>query len=211
MAIAGLIIAVFSLIISGIVLWKNYLSPFRLKIHCGNPRLEPVPLVLKDGSTVTRFAVVLPLYFVNTGASDGIISDIVLIVSSTQYKWLFQPFFYTKYGIQTESVLGKRLTEDPSNKPFYPLHLLGKEKIHKSIVFAALPNVEGFPLGNDPLVLGRYTFEVRTLELSRNDYENKLTFNVDLSQEQISSLSASNCIIPFMEEVKQKRQSLKSE
>jgi hypothetical protein len=210
-ALAGLIIAVFSLIISGIVLWKNYLSPFRLKVYCGNPRLEPVPLALKDGGTVTRFAVILPLYFANTGASDGIISDIVMIVRSTEYTWLFQPFFYTKYSIQTESALGRKLTEDPSNEPFYPLHLLGKEKIHRSIVFVSLPKVEGFPLGDNPLLPGRYTFQVRTLELSRKDYENKLTFNLDLSKEHISSLSAANCIIPFIEEVKQKRRSLQAE
>jgi len=208
--LAGVIIAVFALIISGLVAWKNYLSPFRVKVYCGNPRLEPVPLVLKDGGTVTRFAVILPLYFANTGASDGIISDIVVIVRSAQYTWLFQPFFYTKYGMQTESALGKKLTEDPSNEPFYPMHLLGKEKIHRSIVFVTLPNDERFPLGDNPLLPGRYSFQVQTLELSRKDYENKLIFNVDLNEEQVSSLSAANCIIPFVEEVKQRRQSLQA-
>jgi hypothetical protein len=196
------------LIISGLVAWKNYLSPFRVKVYCGNPRLEPVPLVLKDGGTVTRFAVILPLYFANTGASDGIISDIVLLVRSAQYTWLFQPFFYTKYGIKTESALGKKLTEDPSNEPFYPMHLLGKEKIHRSIVFVALPNDKRFPLGDSPLLPGRYSFQVRTLELSRKDYENKLIFHVDLNEEQISILSTANYIIPFVEEIKQRRQSL---
>lgn len=211
MELAGVIIAVFALIISGLVAWKNYLSPFRVKVNCGNPRLEPVLLYLKDGGTVTRFAVILPLYFANTGASDGIITDIVVIVRSTQYTWLFQPFFYTKYGMQTESALGKKLTEDPSNEPFYPIHLLGKEKVYKSIVFVALPNDERFPLGDNPLLPCRYGFQVQTLELSRKDYENKLIFNVDLNKEQISSLSAGNCIIPFVEEVKQRRQSLQAE
>jgi hypothetical protein len=208
--LAGVIIAVFALIISGLVAWKNYLSPFRVKVYCGNPRLEPVPLVLKDRDTVIRFVVILPLYFANTGASDGIISDIAMIVRSAQYTWLFQPFFYTKYGMKTESALGKKLTEDPSNEPFYPMHLLGKEKIQRSIVFVALPKDERFPLGDSPLLPGRYSFQVQTLELSKKDYENKLIFHVDLNEEQISSLSAANCIIPFMEEVKQRRQSLQA-
>lgn len=196
--VAGVIIAVFALIVSGFVAWENYFSPFRVKIYCGNPRLEPAPLVLKDRNTVTRFAVILPLYFANTGASDGIVSDIVLIVRSVQYTWLFQPFFYTKYGMQSESALGRKLTEDPSNEPFYPIHWLGKEKLHRSIVFGALPNDERFPLGDNPLLPAIYSFQVQTLELLRRDYENKLIFNVDLSKEQVSSLSAANCIIPFV-------------
>lgn len=207
MELAGVTIAVFALIISGTVAWKIYLSPFHVKVYYGNPRLEPGKLDLGSGRTITRFAFILPLYFVNTGASDGIISDIAVIVCSPKNTWLFQPFFYTKYGMQTESALGRKLTEDPLNEPFYPLHLLGKEKIYRSIMFVSLPN-ERFSLGDNPLLSGRYNFQVQTLEFSKKDYETKLTFNIDLNEEQISSLEAANCIIPFVEEVKKRRQSL---
>ena len=207
---AGVIIGVIALLVSGIVAWKNYFSPFRVTVYCGNPRLEPIGLNLGSGRTVIRFSVILPLYFVNAGARDGIISDIVLIVRSPKNTWLFHPFFYAKYGMQTESVLGKKLTEDPSNEPFYPMHLPGKKKIYKSIVFVSLP-VEKFPLGDNPLLPGRYSFQVQTLEVLKKHYETKLVFNVNLNEEQISSLSAGSCLIPFMEEVKEKRQSLQAE
>ena len=210
MALAGIITGLIALIVSGIIAWKNYFSPFRVRVYCGNPRLEPGMHDLGDGRTVIRFAVILPLYFVNTGARDGTISDIALIVRSTKNIWLFQPFFYTKYGMQTESALGKELTKDPSNEPFYPVHLLGKEKIYKSIVFVSLPN-ERFPLGDNPLLPGNYTFQVKTLEVAKKDYETKLIFNVDLNEEHISSLSAGAFFIPFVEEVKKKRQDLQAE
>jgi hypothetical protein len=199
---AAIIISIIALIVSGVVAWKNYFSPFQVKIYCGNPRLEPGNYNLGDGRMVARFAVILPLYFVNVGARDGIIRDIVLIVRSPQNVWLFQPFFYTKYGVQTEPALGEKLTKDPSNEPFYPVHLQGKEKVYKSIAFAAL-NSERFPLGDNPLFPGRYTFQVKTLEAAKKDYESKLTFNIVLNEEQISSLSVANCIIPFLEEIKE--------
>ena len=211
MALVGVITGIIALIVSGIVAWKNYLSPFRAKVEYGNPRLEPVKLNLGGGRAVTRFAVILPLYFVNTGARDGIISDIALIVTSAQNTWLFQPFLYTKYGIQTESTLGERLTEDPSNEPFYPIHLLGKEKIYKSIVFVSLPS-ERFPLGDNPLLPGTYSFQIRVLEASKKDYEAKKTFTIKLSEENVNGLSSPTSpkyLIPFTEEIKEKRQNLR--
>lgn len=207
MEIAGFITGVIALIISGILAWKNYLSPFNVKIHCGNPRLEPAPLKLKDGGTVIRFVPILPLYFVNTGARDGVISDIAVVVKSEKNTWLFQPFFYTKYGMQTESAFGEKLTKDPSNEPFYPVHLEGKLRIYKVVAFAPLKH-EKFPFGTNSLLPGRYTFQVQTLDASKKDYETKLIFNVNLNEEYISGLSAGNYIIPFVEEVMKRRQSL---
>jgi len=211
MALVGVITGIIALMVSGIVAWKNYLSPFRLKVYCGSPRLEPCKLHLEGGIVVTRFSVLLPLYFVNTGARDGIISDIALIVRSAKNTWLFQPFFYAKYSVQTEATLGKKLTEDPSNEPFYPIHLIGKEKVYKSIVFASLPN-ERFPLGENPLLPGTYGFQVQTLEASKKGYEAKLTFNIKLSEETVNELASPTSptyLIPFTEEIKAKRQSLR--
>lgn len=210
MALAGVITGIIALLVSGVVAWKNYLSPFKLKVYCGNPRLEPVKVDLGNGRSVTRFSAILPLHFVNTGARDGIVRDIAMIVSSAQNTWLFQPYFYSKYSIQTESTLGKKLIDDPSNEPFYPIHLLGMEKTYKSIVFVSLPS-EKFPLGDNPLLPGLFSFQVRTSEDGEKDYESKLTFNINLTEEHISSLSAANYIIPFIEEVKEKRQSLQAD
>jgi hypothetical protein len=210
MEIAGFITGVIALIISGFVAWKNYLSPFNVKIYCGNPRLERMPQQLEDGGTVIRFSAILPLYFTNTGARDGAISDIALIVKSEKNTWLFQPFFYTKYSIKTESTLGETLTKDPSNEPFYPVHLAGKSTVYKSIVFALVKH-EKFPFGTNPLLPGRYTFQVQTSDALKKDYETKLIFNVNLNEEYISSLSAGLYIIPFVEEVIKRRQSLQVE
>jgi hypothetical protein len=96
-----------------------------------------------------------------------------------------------------------------SIEPFYPIHLLGKEKIHKDIVFVPLFD-ERFPFGDNPLSPGRYNFQVRILDVSKKGYETKLIFNIDLNEEQISMLSAANYIFPFVEEVKQRRQSLQT-
>jgi len=207
MELAGVVTGAIALIISVILALKNYFSPFHVGIFCGNPRLESLPLELEDGSKVIRFAAILPLYFTNTGARDGVISDIILLVNSDQNKWLFQPFFYTKYSIKTESALGTKLTEDPSNEPFYPVHLAGKSKVYKPIVFGPLKH-EWFPLGTNPLSAGKYSFTVKTLEVDKKDYETKLVFNVTLSNEQINHLSTGNCLIPFLDEVKEKREKL---
>lgn len=166
-----------------------------------------MPQRLEDGGEVIRFSAILPLYFANAGARDGAISDIVLIVKSEKNTWLFQPFFYTKYSLQTESALGKKLTEDTSNEPFYPLHLAGKSTVYKSIVFA-LAKHEKFPFGTNPLLRGKYNFEIRTLEANKKNYKTKLVFNITLNEEQIKGLSNGAHLIPFLDEIKEKRQEL---
>jgi len=205
--ITGAIAITISGILSGILAWKNYFSPFNVKIYCGNPRLEPMPQRFKDGSTVMRFSAILPLYFANTGAREGVINDIVLIVNSDQNEWLFQPFFYTKYGIKTEPTFGKNIFDDPFNEPFYPIHLAGKSKVYKSIAFALLKH-ERFPFGTNPLVAGNYNFAVRTLEAGKEEYETKLVFNIDLNDERVANLSKGNIVIPFLKEITDKRQQI---
>lgn len=211
MATASIIISIIALIVSGIVAWKNYLAPFRLSLHSGAPRLERCPVELIDGRAVMRFAVVLPLYFVNEGAQDGIISDIALIVRSEQNAWLFYPAFYCKYSVSTEPTLGRMLTKDPANEPFYPPHLQGKETLYKPIVFFPVSTNKKFPLGDKPLLPGKYTFQVMTLETVKKDYEVKLTFQITLTEEKIREFESSpslTCLIPFIDEVQDKRQLL---
>jgi len=207
MGVAGLVIAIIALLISGFVAWNNFLSPFNVKVSCGNPRLEPLPLKLEDGGEVFRFYAILPLHFTNTGAKGGTISDIALIVKSEENTWLFQPAFYTKYGVQTELTLGKKLTKDPSNEPFYPINLAGKTTIYKSIVFTPAKH-EKYPFGANPLLPDIYTFTVQTLKNDEEDYETQLTFNLVLQEEQVTSLSRGNYLIPFTEELKKKRQQI---
>jgi hypothetical protein len=207
MELAGVITGAVALIISVILAWKNYLSPFRPGILCGNPRLEPLPLKLENGSKVTRFSAILPLCFTNSGAREGDISDIVLLVHSDQNEWLFQPFFYTQYSMKTESTLGAGLTDGPSNEPFYPIHLPGKGTVYKPILFALLKH-EQFPLGTSPLSPGKYSFILKTLEADRKHHRTKLVFNVTLNSEEINQLSAGACLIPFLDEVKRKREEL---
>jgi len=207
MELAGVITGAVALIISVILAWKNYLSPFQPGILCGNPRLEPVPLKLEDGSKVIRFSAILPLCFTNTGAREGVISDIILLVTSAQNEWLFQPFFYTKYSMRTESTLGTGLTDDPSNEPFYPIHLPGKSTVYKPILFALLKH-EQFPFGTSPLSPGKYSFILKTLEVDKKHHRTKLVFNVTLNSEQISQLSTGAHLIPFLDEVKSKREKL---
>jgi len=211
MELAGVITGAIAITISGtlsvILAWKNYFSHFNVKVYHGNPRLEPLPLKLEDGGKVVRFSTILPLYFENTGANGGVIRDIALTVKAENNKWLFQPFFYTKYSMQTESTLDKRLTKDPSNEPFYPLHLSGKSTVYKSIVFA-LTKHEKFPFGTNPLLPGKYTFEIKTLEFNKKEYKTKLTFNIELNKEKIADLSKGAILIPFLEEIKNKREQI---
>jgi hypothetical protein len=209
MELAGVITGAIALIISVILAWQNYLSPFHVEVFCGNPRLESLPLKLEDGSKAVRFAPILPFYFTNSGAREGVISDIILVVNSDQNEWLFQPFFYTKYSMKTESALGTKLTEDPSNEPFYPVHLGGKSKVYKSVVFAPLKH-ERFPLGTNPLSPGKYSFTLKTLEVGKKHYETKLAFKITLGSEQINQLSAGSYLIPFLDEVKEKREKLRN-
>jgi len=211
METVSIIISIIALVVSGIVAWKNYLAPFKLSLHSGAPRLEPCPVELIEGGAVMRFAVILPLYFVNKGAHDGIISDIVLIVRSGQSAWLFYPAAYCKYSLSTEPALGKMLTKDPSNEPFYPPHLQGKEILYKPIVFSPVGNSKKFPLGDKPLLPGKYTFQVMILETLRKDYKVKLTLHITLSKEQISEFESSISLrgwIPVIDEVQVKRQLL---
>ena len=102
---------------------------------------------------------------------------------------------------------GLGLTEDPSNEPFYPVHLAGKSKVYKSIVFSLLKH-ERFPLDTNPLSTGKYSFTVKTLEVNKKDYETKLVFNITLNNEQINNLSTGSYLIPFLDEVKDKREKL---
>jgi len=208
MELAGVITGAIALIISLTLLWKNYLSPFNVKIYCGgSPRLEPIPQKLEDGGTVSRFSAILPLYFVNTGARDGVIRDVILVVNSDQNKWLFKPAFYTKYSIKTELTLGATLTKDPSNEPFYYIHLAGKSMVFKSIVFV-LEKHEKFPFGTNPLSAGNYSFAVRALEVGKEEYKTKLVFNINLNEESIADFSKGGIYFPFLEEIKDKRQQL---
>jgi len=211
MGMASIIISIIALVVSGIVAWKNYLAPFKLSLHSGAPRLEPCPVQLIDARAVMRFAVIVPLYFVNKGAHDGIVSDIVLIVRSGQSAWLFYPAAYCKYSLSTEPALGKMLTRDPSNEPFYPPHLQGKETLYKPIVFFPVGNSKKFPLGDKPLLPGKYIFQVMILETLRKDYKVKLTLNITLSKEQINEFESSTSLtglIPFVDEIQCKRQLL---
>jgi hypothetical protein len=211
METASITISIIALVVSGIVAWKNYLAPFKLSLHSGAPRLERCPVKLIDGRTVMRFVVVLPLYFINEGAHDGTISDIVLIVHSGQNAWLFYPAFYCKYNVSTEPTLGMMLTKDKSNEPFYPPHLQAKETLYKPIVFPPVGDSKKFPLGDNPLLPGKYTFQVMILETLKKDYEVKLTFHITLSEEKISEFESSpslTCLIPFIDDVQNKRQLL---
>lgn len=207
MEVAGFVTGIIALLISGFIVYKNYLSPCNIKVYCGNPRLEPMPQRFKDGSAVMRFSTILPLYLTNTGAREGIISDVMLVVKSDQNEWLFQPFFYTKYSMETEPSFGKKIFDDPLNEPFHPIHLAGKSKVYKSIAFALLKH-ENFPLGTNPLVAGNYNFAVRTLEAGKEEYETSLVFNIDLNDERVANLSNGNIVIAFLKEILNKRQQL---
>lgn len=211
MGMASIIISIVALIVSGIVAWKNYLAPFSLSLHSGAPRLEPCPVEMAEGGAVMRFAVILPLYFVNKGAHDGIVSDIVLIVRSEQSAWLFYPAAYCKYSLSTEPALGKMLTKDASNEPFYPPHLEGRETLYKPVVFSPVGNSKKFPLGDNRLLPGEYTFQVMILEMPRRDYEVKLTLHITLSKEQVKEFESSRSLtglIPLVDEIQGKRQML---
>jgi hypothetical protein len=208
MEVASIIISVVALVVSVIVAWHNYLSPFHLELHCGSPRLEPQPLKLEGGKKVARFAVVLPMHFANTGALGGVVTDIVLKVRTPEGStWLFLPFFYTRYGVSNESTFGKKFTEDSTNEPFHPLHLLGREKTYRAVAFVALPN-DNFPLGVNPLSSGTYTFQIETLETGKDDYALKSTFAISLSEKNVKEWGTSDSpsyLVPFLEETKQKR------
>jgi len=211
MATASIIISIVALILSGIVAWKNYLAPFKLSLDSGSPRLEPCPVKLIGGREVIRFAVVLPLHFVNMGTHDGSIKDIVLTVRSRENAWLFYPGFYCKYSVSTESTLGRKLTEDPSNEPFYPIHLQGKQTLYKPIVFFPVSNNKRFPLGDNPLLPGKHGFQIKTLQAGKEDYEVKLSFHITLSEEttiKFGSPASPVYFIPFIDEVQDKRQML---
>ena len=208
MEIAGFITGIIALFISGIIAWKDYFSRFNVRIYCGNPRLEPGIHILKDNSTVTRFAVILPIYFVNTGAMDGIIDDIAITVKSQNNTWKYFPFFYTRYTVKTDSALGKKLTDDPANEPFSPIHLQSKEQVDKTIVFASLEN-QYSTLGENPLLPDKYTFSVQTSELVKKKYSTKLEFSISLNAEQVADLSKGHILIPNKEEIVNKRQQLK--
>lgn len=209
--LASIVISIVALGVSCFVAWKNYLAPFSLNVYSGNPRLEPCPLKLVGGKEVTRFAVVLPLYFVNKGAQGGLIRDIILAVELGKSVWLFYPGFYCKYDVSTETTLGMRLIQDSSNEPFYSIHLQGKEKLYKPIVFYPVGDNKKYPLGDSPLLSGKYTFRVKTLEAEKKGYELKYTFNITLNEEKVrefASSAAPTCFIPFMDEVQDKRQML---
>lgn len=193
-------IALTALIISGIVAYRAHFSRFNVKIYCGNPRLEPVATEEKRGGPAISFCPILPLYFINTGAKGGVIRNIVTIVKTDRKKWLSQSVVYTPYNLQRTSPFGQRLTEDPANELFYPIQLQGKSSIYKSIGFMPL-ETDGFPTDKNPLLAGKYTFEIKVLLAHKKHFETKLVFSINLQQSQINSLSNGDRLIPFLEEV----------
>jgi hypothetical protein len=200
MEIAGFVTGVIALIISGFIAWNNYISRVNIKIICGNPRIEPVFLKEGNGDAAILFSAIFPLYFINLGAQDGVIRNIIIIVKSDQKQWLCKSAFYTAYNIQKESTLGRKLTEDPSNEPFYPVYLSGKSKIYKPIAFVPMKTDE-FPIDTSPLLAGKYNFEIRTLEANKKDYKTKIVSSITLNEEQIKDLSGEANIIPSLKEV----------
>ena len=159
-----------------------------------------------------RYAVVLPLHIVNNGARDGLIRDIVLIVHIGDSHWLFSPAFYCDYTVSTEVTLGDDLTKKPSNVPFYPIHLSGKESVYKSIIFVPDASNEGFPMGDSKMVSGKYQFSVSVLKTDKHDYEEKLVFDITLNDDQIGTLNRTDrhmILIPHVDSVRDKRQTLR--
>jgi hypothetical protein len=211
MEILTVIISATALIISLFVAWQTFVSPFSLIIHSGNPRIEYFPQKLKDGGQVIRFTAILPLQLVNKGARDGLVKDIVIIVHSDSFDWMFYPAFYCDYSISNESTLGNTLTKNNTNIPFYPIHLNGKETLYKSILFVPDGQNERFPLGNGKIVSGKYHFSVCTLKRNKFDYEEKLSFDITFNDEQIRDMNTPNRIgtIPFVDELKNARHKLK--
>lgn len=205
----SLIISIVALLVSIFVAWKNYLSPFSVRIYSGNPRLEPCPLNLLGGGQIMRFTVVLPLHIVNKGAQDGLIHDIILEVHKDESDWLFYPAFYCDYSVSTELTLGESLTKKPTNVPFYPMHLKGREALYKSIIFVPDGANKNFPLGSNKLSSGKYHFSVAMWETNKDEYREKLTFDITLNDEQIKdfiSTAGQKFLIPFADEVKNNRQ-----
>jgi hypothetical protein len=168
---------------------------------------------LGDGKKVTRFAAIIPLIFVNTGARDGTITDIMLKVKSDKHNWIFQPFIFTKFDLSIKSILGsEELTKDPSNTPFHPIHLQAKEKMYKPIAFTPLFDLKRLPQcppGDEPLPHGIYRFEIQALETGTDEFKPKLTFNIELGRESIHTLEIGSFLIPFRQDITKRRQKQK--
>jgi len=207
----SIVISVIALSISLLVAWKNYISPFEIRIHSGNPRLETAPVMLPGGGQVMRFAVVLPLHIINKGAQDGLIRDIVLMIHTNADDWFYYPAFYCDYNVSTNPTLGDTLTKKESNIPFYPIHVDGRASLYKSIIFVFDAKNEKFPIGTTNMTPGDYHFTVNILESGHIEYRERLSFIVPLSDEQIRTLNEStkhNILIPYTKEVLERRKLL---
>jgi hypothetical protein len=68
-----------------------------------------------------------------------------------------------------------------------------------------------FPQMTLGILPGKYSFQVKTLEARKKDYEVKLTFHITLSEEKTIEFASSpspTYLIPFIDEVQDKRQIL---
>lgn len=204
MEIAGFITGIIALILTGILAWKNYFSPFSVKVLHGKPRLEPGKHILKNGTSVTRFAMVLPLFFTNSGAREGVINDIIVTVKSKTNFWQYLPVFFTKYTMQKESTLGEKLTEDPSKEPFHPIHLQSKGQIYNTVLFVTLEN-EYSTLGENELLPDTYHFTIQISDSSEFTYTIKDEFDIEFNQQHIRSLIDGGILILETEETKKSR------
>lgn len=170
--IISIIVAVISLLISGIIFWYDFLRSF-------NPRINTVGRVIISNDPYkpdeSRIAIILPLIFNNVGAKLGIIEDLAIILETPDGRnTLFRSL--TEY---LENTLNFTAELPPRKmQPFYGFSLNKRETINRTVLFKQEDYGQNFNL-----VIGTYNLHLfyrssKTKEWSEFG-EHKLTFKIE--------------------------------
>ncbi|MCH8942857.1 MAG: hypothetical protein IIA48_10540 [Bacteroidetes bacterium] len=128
MFILALLISSIALIISGILLYIDYLKPFDLSIKtAGRITISKNPWA----EELRQDCIQLDLVFTNNGARRGVIEDVALELQTNDKKFLFRSYAIVRNRSLT---LGKDLIP-PSLEPFISFELGKMESSVKRILF----------------------------------------------------------------------------
>ncbi|HQP31062.1 MAG TPA: hypothetical protein PLB81_07015 [Deltaproteobacteria bacterium] len=122
---AAVIVASIAAIWTGYVNYKLSLSSFKVNMGAGNPAFTTC--IDKEKGTYSLCPIV-PLEFVNVGAKPGLVNDVMLVVSTGQWKSKLIPIAFAPS-------FGQEALDENRREVFHPFALNAKERLFKNVIF----------------------------------------------------------------------------
>ncbi|MBD3361470.1 hypothetical protein GF358_01630 [Candidatus Woesearchaeota archaeon] len=184
-------IAIFSLIVSiaaivvSITIALDLYSSFNLIIHSNGAYIYPMGFNNQNDTSIAFF---IPISFINTGAREGIIEDIKLVITKGSLS-----VNYTALEEIDLSLLNKKESwneMDYFQQPFSGFVITGKNSLFKTIYFT----LENLKEGSYFLYLqeGNYKLDILVKTHKIEHYEKKESFTIKINQKAIDNFKKRN-------------------